>query len=80
MDPQQALQRQIERYRTMTGEERLKIALELHEFACEVAREGIRRQFPQATPEEVEEHLRRRLRLAHGLPILSEREFPQKPG
>jgi len=67
MDPQEALQRQIERYRAMSGEERLRLALQLHEFACQVAREGIRHQFPQATPEEVEEHLLRRLRLAHQL-------------
>jgi hypothetical protein len=47
----------------MTGEQRLKIALDLHEFACNVAREGIRRQFPTATPEEVEGELRRRIEL-----------------
>jgi hypothetical protein len=48
----------------MTGEERLAIALRLHEMACEIAREGIRRQHPDATPDQVEEHLRRRLALA----------------
>jgi hypothetical protein len=47
----------------MTGEERLLIALRLHELSCDVAREGIRRQHPGATPEEVERHLRRRLEL-----------------
>lgn len=64
MTPELALQRQIERYRAMTGEQRLKIALDLHEFACNVAREGIRRQFPEATPEEVEQHLRKRIELS----------------
>ena len=64
MNPEAALQRQIERYRQMTGEERLKIALDLHEFACNVAREGIRRQFPEATADEVEQHLRRRIELS----------------
>lgn len=64
MTPEAALQRQIERYRQMTGEERLKIALDLHEFACNVAREGIRRQFPEATADEVEQHLRRRIELS----------------
>ena len=49
-----ALNRQIERYRRMTGEERLGIALELHEMSCEIAREGIRRQHPQADADEVE--------------------------
>jgi hypothetical protein len=51
----------------MTGEQRLKPALDLHEFACDVAREGIRHQFPEAGPAEVERHLRERLRLAREL-------------
>ncbi len=64
MTPEAALARQIERYRMMTGEERLQIALDLHEFACEVARAGIRRQFPTADADEVERHLRRRIDLS----------------
>lgn len=59
-----ALQKQIERYRQMTGEERLSIALGLHEMSCDIARESIRREKPQATPAEVERLLRRRLALA----------------
>ena len=46
-----ALQKQIERYRQMTGEQRL-------------AREGIRRQYPSADSAEVERRLRQRLELA----------------
>jgi hypothetical protein len=64
MTPEAALQKQIEQYRQMTGEQRLAIALNLHEFACNIAREGIRRQFPEATAEEVERHLRRRIELS----------------
>ena len=64
MTPESALRHQIERYRAMTGEQRLKIALDLHEFACNVTREGIRRQFPEATADEVEQHLRRRIELS----------------
>ncbi len=64
MTPDEALEEQIRRYRQMTGEERLRIALRLHELSCEVAREGIRRQYPDAAPDEVERHLRRRLELA----------------
>jgi len=64
MSPEEAVRRQIERYRAMTGEERLKIALDLHEFACDVAREGIRCQLPQATNDEVESLLRRRIELS----------------
>ena len=65
MSPSDALERQIDLYRRMTGEERLAIALRLHEMACAIARAGIRRQHPDATPAEVERHLRRRLRLVH---------------
>ncbi len=64
MTPEAAIERQIERYRAMTGEERLKIALDLHEFACDVAREGIRRQFPDADAQQVELLLRRRIELS----------------
>ena len=64
MTPQQALEQQIQQYRQMTGQERLAIALELHELACEVARAGIRRQHPSASPEEVERLLHERLQLA----------------
>lgn len=61
MTPDEALAKQLELYRGMTGEQRLKIALDLHEFACNVAREGIRREHPEADDEEVERHLKRRI-------------------
>jgi hypothetical protein len=64
MTPEQALQQQIECYRRTTGEQRLQIALNLHELSCELAREGIRQQFPQADEAEIERQLRRRLELA----------------
>ncbi len=64
MSPKRALNEQIERYRRMTGEQRLAIALELHELACNVAREGIRHQNPDADESEVERLLRRRLELS----------------
>jgi hypothetical protein len=61
MTPEAALQRQIECYRKMTGERRLQIALDLHALSCDIAREGIRRQFPNTDDEEVERRLRERL-------------------
>ena len=67
MTPEAALEAQIERYRQMTGEERLAIALRLHELSCNVAREGIRAQFPGACPEEVEQKLRERIQLSYTL-------------
>jgi hypothetical protein len=61
MTPEDALRRQIERYRSMTGEQRLQIALDLHAFSGDVAREGIRQQFPRADEGEIERRLRERI-------------------
>jgi hypothetical protein len=65
MTPDVAIERQIQHYRMMTGEERLRIALDLHAFSCEMAREGIRHQFPDADEVEVERRLRERLEVAN---------------
>ena len=67
MTPEAALQAQIERYRAMTREQRVAIALRLHELACEMSRLGIRRQHPNASPAEVEQLLRQRLEFARQL-------------
>ena len=67
MTPEAALETQIERYRQMTGEERLAIALRLHELSCNVSREGIRAQLPGASAEEVEQKLQERIRLSYEL-------------
>ena len=63
MNPEVALDAQIARYRKMSGAQRLSIALELHEMACDIARAGIRWQHPNANEAEVERHLRNRLKL-----------------
>ncbi|MBM3273093.1 hypothetical protein FJY94_07620 [Candidatus Kaiserbacteria bacterium] len=65
MTPEAALEKQIERYRQMTGQERLKIALDLHAFSCDVAREAIRQRFPAADEAEVDQRLRERLKAAY---------------
>lgn len=67
MSPEAALERQIKRYRSMTGEERLSLGFRLHELSCDVAREGIRAQFPDANSDAVEQKLRERLKLAREL-------------
>lgn len=59
-----ALEKRIECYRRMSREQRLAIALDLHEMSCEIAREGIRRQHPEANAGEVERLVRHRLELA----------------
>ena len=66
MTAEAATNKQIERYRQMSGEQRLTIALELHEMSCNIARAGIRRQHPEANEAEVENLLRARLKLAQG--------------
>jgi len=63
--PAEFTQQQIQRYRQMTGEERLLIALNLHEMSCEIARDGIRGHYPNATAEFVELKLHERLRQAY---------------
>ena len=61
--PEDAYEKQISLYRAMTGEQRLAVALGLHELACDMARAGIRRQHPTADEAEVERLLRARLEL-----------------
>ena len=64
MDPESALALQIAHYQHMTGEERVALALELHEFACDLARAGIRAQHPSADASQIERLLRQRLEVA----------------
>lgn len=64
MSPDDALKMQIERCRRMTPGARLRIGLELHELACDIARSGIRFQRPHASEAEVEAELWRRLEMA----------------
>jgi hypothetical protein len=65
VNPDSALNEQIAHYRRMTGEQRLAIALGLHELSCDLAREGIRQQNPNADEAEVECLLRQRIGLAN---------------
>ena len=64
MKPVEAVKRQTEMYRKMTGEQRLAIALRLHELSCDLARAGIRAQHPNANASEIEALLHKRLELA----------------
>lgn len=67
MDPSTATRMQVEAYRRMSGEQRLQIALNLHELACEIARESIRATSANATSEEVEAQLRQRIQFGYEL-------------
>jgi len=66
MKPDAALDLQIQRYREMTGEQRMALAFELHELACDVAKAGIKAQHPAADAAEIERLLKRRISLAQG--------------
>lgn len=60
-------QLQLDAYRRMTGEERLRIGLGLYEASLAIAREGIRNRFPDADDAEVEEKLHARIRAGYGI-------------
>jgi Rv0078B-related antitoxin len=67
VSPEAATEMQIERYRRMTGEERMKLGFDLFRLACDVARAGICSQHPDADEAEVERLLKERLALARSL-------------
>jgi hypothetical protein len=52
---------EIEQYRRISGEERLAIALHLHERSCDMVREAIRVQHHGIENSEVEKLFRRRI-------------------
>jgi hypothetical protein len=51
----------VERARRMTGDERLREGLDLFDRALHLMTDGIRHQFPDATPDEVRRIRRERL-------------------
>ena len=65
MNPVESHLAQIQKYRQMSGNERLMVGLRLHELSCEIARDRIRASQPNASCEEVAQELRRRLKLAY---------------
>jgi hypothetical protein len=62
-------QLQLEAYRQMTGEDRLRIGLGLFEASLAIAREGIRNRFPDADDAFVEDKLRARIRAGYEIEI-----------
>ena len=58
-------QLQLEAYRQMTGEQRLKIGLGLYEASLAIAREGIRNRYPDASEAEIAEKLKARIRAGY---------------
>jgi hypothetical protein len=64
MTPEEGLQKQIEIYRGMTPYQRLQIAYDLCEMTRDFARAGIRHQNPDWGETEIENEVRRRVRIA----------------
>lgn len=58
---------QIQRYRQMTGEQRLRIGLGLFETAVNVAREAVRRQLPNENEQTIEREVQKRIRIGYEL-------------
>jgi hypothetical protein len=65
-------QLQLEAYRRMTGEERLRIGLGLYEASLGIAREAIRSRFPDADDAAVEEKLRERIRAGYQIQAVAQ--------
>ena len=55
--------KQIQLYRSMNAEQRLKIALDLHTFVWNLSKAGIQQQHLDATDEVVDWHLRQRIEM-----------------
>lgn len=53
----------VERARQMTFAQKFMAGAELFEHACAISRSGIRMQHPEFDEQQVEEELRRRLRI-----------------
>jgi len=63
---------QINAYRRMSGEERLRIGLGLFESAVNVAREAVRHQFPDADDQTIEQKVQKRIRIGYEIQLQSE--------
>jgi hypothetical protein len=61
MSSEALLEVQIEPYRNMTGEQRLKIALDMHMEWCNESCDAIRRQHPHADEQMVLQLLREQI-------------------
>jgi hypothetical protein len=68
MAPHDGLRMQIELYRAMTPQRRLQISFELDDLARQLVRSGTRHLHPDWDDEQVERQVKRRFRLAAGIP------------
>ena len=61
MRPVEGARKQIEIYRSMTGKQRLNIAMQLYELSRELVSANIRNTYPGISPEEFRKKLAERM-------------------
>ena len=61
--------KQIDAYRRMSGEQRLRIGLGLFESAVNIAREAVRHQFPDADERTIESKVQQRIRIGYEIQL-----------
>ena len=62
MKPEKARVYQIEIYRQMSGNQKLEIAFQLYEMACNLIRQSIHTENPELSSDKVEKLLAERMR------------------
>lgn len=70
---------QLEAYRRMSGEERLRIGLGLYEASLDVSREAIRSRFPNADGATVEQKLRERIHAGYRIQAMKQSHADSVP-
>ena len=66
------VQKQIEVYRRMSGQQRLQVGLELYDLAQALVRSGVHYDHPTWDEKQIQEEVKRRFRLAAGIPQRSD--------
>jgi hypothetical protein len=79
MTAEESLRRRIELYRRMTGQQRVQISLALYELWCVSVRRDVKCLHPDWTDEQVQQEVRRRKRLAAGIPEYLPCDDPKEP-
>lgn len=68
MTSQEGFEKQIEIYRSMTGQQRMQIGFELYDLARDMVRCSVHHQHPDWEEQRIEQEVIRRFRLAERIP------------
>ena len=66
------VQKQIEIYRGMSGQQRLQVGFDLYELARTLVQSGVHYGHPTWDEKQIQEEVKRRFRLAAGIPQRSD--------